>query len=47
MMQMESIGTQVACGECHSLALSAAGTVYAWGDNTDRKLGTGTPGEDL
>lgn len=34
--------TQVACGGYHSLALSAAGPVYAWGRNTFGQLGIGS-----
>jgi len=35
-------GTQVACGGHHSLALSAAGLVYAWGNNAHGQLGIQT-----
>ena len=34
--------TALAAGECHSLALKADGTVWAFGDNTHGQLGDGT-----
>lgn len=34
----------VAAGNCHTLALSDAGDVYAWGANECGQLGTGKPG---
>ncbi len=34
--------TAVASGSAHSLALTAAGAIYAWGSNTSGQLGTGT-----
>ena len=34
--------TQIAAGSSHSLALTASGTVYAWGDNDSGQLGDGT-----
>lgn len=36
--------TQVAPGCNHSLALTSAGTVLAWGDNSEGQLGNGTVG---
>lgn len=31
--------TQMACGTAHTLALTAAGEVYAWGSNHVHQLG--------
>ena len=32
---------QIACGDRHSLALTKAGQLYAWGDNSFGQLGIG------
>jgi len=39
-----SLWKQVACGNRHTAAISAAGYVYTWGDNTYGQLGNGTTG---
>jgi alpha-tubulin suppressor-like RCC1 family protein len=36
--------TAVSAGYAHTLAVTSAGTVLAWGDNTDGELGIGTSG---
>jgi len=36
-----TITTQIVCGYAHSLALSDAGCLYAWGANSYGQLGTG------
>ena len=36
------LSTQVACGDTHSLALTADGAVYSWGSGYDGRLGHGT-----
>jgi alpha-tubulin suppressor-like RCC1 family protein len=38
---------QVGCGVAHTVALSARGQVFAWGDGSCGRLGTGGAGDAL
>lgn len=37
----------IACGDCHTLALSSDGKVFAFGRNQDGQLGLGKPEDSL
>lgn len=37
---------QVACGQHHTLALTAGGHLYGWGDNRRGQLGQGPPTQE-
>lgn len=39
----ELVVTQVACGDTHSLAVTANGYLYSWGDNSSHQLGVQLP----